>query len=98
MTQPYFSIDEEVILQSRNHPQYNGDNVVEKIITPGTKLKSGLGVYIGIQYGIYGIDLGKDSDGDQSYFNQSALRKKHKPSDESFSELMTNYRTVKVQP
>lgn len=98
MNHPYFSVGEEVILVSKMQPQYNGDQIVEYVIPPGEHpdpLNSNVIVEgPGYGYRLAGLSLHEDRG---LYFDESALRKKYKPSDESFSELMTNYNTEPVQ-
>jgi len=84
MTQPYFSVGEEVVLVSKESPELNGEYVIESIITdwefdPG--------------YDLEGITL-DEGPGTNVHWAQEALRKKHKPSDKSFSELMDTANTM----
>jgi hypothetical protein len=91
MTQPKFSVGEQVILQSKGKPQYNGEYIVQGIAMPGK-------FYRGIEQPVYctiGYDLGivitenfLDVRDGYSLWCESALRKKHQPSTESFSQIM----------
>ena len=99
MTQPYFNVGETVILQSVDDPHLSGEHAIEHCLAIGAHAnpyKDGFTVTITESYGykLFGIDHGDTISG-SGYYRQSALRKKHKPSDESFSEIMTNYTTVK---
>ena len=100
MSNPYFEIGEEVILVSVMHPRLNGDHVVEWVCPAGevTNPFKENSIITGdsIGYKLVGIQP-SDEGSKTSIFAQSALRKKHKPSDESFSELMHNYKTETVQ-
>lgn len=98
-----FSVGEEVILCSKNHPQYNGAYIVDKVVISGEKHtcritgqsgnvrggSSELGYLLNVPHldAIEGVEIA---------WSQSALRKKHKPSTESFSEMMRNLNTIKV--
>lgn len=100
MTQPYFSIGEEVILISIDNPRLNGEYTIERYMPPQpciNPLTGRLNTSTNHAYKLHGIEP-EDTTKGSGYFRQSSLRKKHRPSDESFSELMANYRTVKVRP
>lgn len=102
MTNPYFSVGEQVLLVSKYNPEYNGDYTVIDIISRSERNmkaeKSGF-VFSSDSDCPYSYDLGfsrplRNDCGEWRYFGQAALRKKHRPADESFSELMTNYNSV----
>jgi hypothetical protein len=89
---PLFSVGEVVILRSSNYSELNGEYPVLLIIY-------GLEGYtcpITNQYLISGdeginyvLDMDfMDSDGTCNQWVQSSLRKKHQPSEQSFTELM----------
>lgn len=93
MSRPYFEVNEEVILTGTSEPQLHGDYIVEEYFLVDGKYHA---------YRLCGMEekikhLGYHLGG----VEQEVLRKKHPPSDESFSELMTNYTsqsTAKAQP
>ena len=99
MDKPYFEVGEEVVLVSKYNPECNGDYIVCGIANHA-QVEATLPDFgfIGVQIRHF-YDLGfsreitskKGYAMDSPYFGQPALRKKHKPSDESFSELMNNY-------
>lgn len=100
MSNPYFSVDEEVIVQSNNYPEVNGDNVVLEVITAkefkSLTLEQGnnvdavgnyyyrLDIEFNTTYAVSGMESGRTA----SHMAESALRKKHKPSEKSFAEIM----------
>ena len=95
MSQPYFRVGEQVILVSKDSPQLNGEHIVEDILRKGIQSNPFDGgamvdVTSAFSYKLEGIEPSDTLYG-TGYFVQETLRKKHKPSDESFSELMTNY-------
>ena len=88
---PYFNVGEEVILCSEAAPNLNGEYVVLDFVhtfnavCPVTKK-----FYAGFSY-----RLSVSVDG-CFWWNETALRKKHKPSDQSFKELIKSTRELKV--
>lgn len=87
MNNPYFSIGEEVILVSKDAPHLNGDYTVERVLQKGDTLTStdgNIGIVSELGYSIGVAFTRYDS------WCQSALRKKHKPSDESFTNMISN--------
>lgn len=102
---PYFSAGEEVILCSKSLPEYNGEYVVEKILHEGLRHVCRISgqefiVSEGQSYFSYILDEAIPSDAHFQFYDigfmESALRKKHKPSDQSFSELIKSTREIKV--
>lgn len=96
---PYFSVGEEVILCSNDYPQYNGCQVIEGVYASGEIVKCRITGYCGpssdLGYRISGICIQSDN-GKEGLWRQSVLRKKHKPSDQSFQELIKSTRELKV--
>ena len=74
MREAYFSVGEEVILVSVDHPELNGEVKVlsrePELFSPGWS---------------YGLDV--DVNG-KNQWQESALRKKHKPSEFTFEQLI----------
>lgn len=96
-----FSVGEEVILCSQERPKFNGEYVVECVAPDGEYVKCRLtGDFIrsdeGGGYGYLLTPSIPDFEGNEILWDQTALRKKHKPSTESFSEMMRNLNTIKV--
>jgi hypothetical protein len=97
MTRPLFEVGEQVILQSKQYPQYNGEYFIEYIIFKGAAHKCRLTGKLlckksGAEF-VYILDqpfASKKVIGSEVGFNESALRKKHKPSDLSFGDLMVS--------
>ena len=89
-TKPIFSVGEQVILQSKNFPKYNGEYTVLEIISPSEYKSRYPGIltydewYYEITTETFELNFG--------YFTraskESALRKKHQGSEFSFTELM----------
>lgn len=101
---PYFSVGEEVILFSKLQPESNGEYVVERIILPGEIIVCRL-TGIEIQdsgeetFGYIFDNPIMDTDcvyGVEVVWAQESLRKKHKPADQSFSDLIKPTREIKV--
>jgi hypothetical protein len=90
----YFKVEEECILQSKAYPELNGDCVVKAIFGPrlarinypdGTSIaRVGFGYTTTIK-----TPSGLEWD-------ESALRKKHKPSTESLSTMIEELNKVKA--
>lgn len=98
--QPLFAVDEPVILQSVNYPQYNGEYVVDRVLEAGEifidRVCGEEGTASG-EYSHYSYLLsGKHTDiiydtVVEIHWAETALRKKHKPSEfGSFANLMNN--------
>lgn len=75
MSNPYFEIGEEVILASEMLPQFNGEYIVSDRRACNN---------IGYEYW-----LENDPVNGKPWY-ETLLRKKHKPNNESFSQLITN--------
>ena len=96
MNTPKFKVGEEVILQSKGYLEYNGEYIVESVFTPNqtvTDRISGLkstNMSNCFVYRFTQILKSKKKENVEISFLESALRKKYKPSEVSFSELMTS--------
>jgi len=84
MTQPKFSVGEEVILCSKNCPEFNGEYTVVASFYGETFSRQGKR-YIGWNYDLDSTHV--------NYWWETALRKKHKPSDMSFDSLMNSIKS-----
>jgi len=88
MREPLYKVGEEIILVSKNWPAYNGEYVVEVVhkdgdITPKTPptiidTDGGYSYYLGFNV----------PDNSYTHWCEQSLRKKHKPSDDSFEDMM----------
>lgn len=92
-----YEVGECVILQSEDYPQYNGEYTVFEIILRGSAARcriSGVDQQA-ISSFVYALDqpLRSDKTGREVFFLQSALRKKHEPSQQSFKDLMTTLKS-----
>lgn len=90
---PKYSEGESIILQSISHPEYNGEYTVSKIIADGQVYScrlSGRGL-VSVNFG-YLLDIPlKDKLEDfyvEAKWYESALRKKHEPSQMSFQSII----------
>ena len=94
MTNPYFSVGEEVIVVVEHGSQHNGDHVIEAILPKGRHELPETGGFHNVTdlfaYKMVGIGYDDVPDEYSGYFKQSSLRKKHKPSDESFTDMITH--------
>lgn len=96
---PWFSVGEEVILQNITYPEYNGEYYIERVVYEDDIIECRI---TNQTFRIYGIGyllntplLNKiDMRGLEVVWDKISLRKKHKPSDESFGELMNNLKSV----
>lgn len=85
MSRPLFAVGEEVILQSVNYPEANGDYVIIEAFY-GQALDS---VTRELETAFFYM-LDTDAYKKGEWWHQESLRKKHKPTDESFDEMMNN--------
>lgn len=88
---PYFSVGEEVIFVSQNFPERNGEYVVRSI----GKVEQFVIISTSERFMDLGYDIGIHING-YSAAAQRSLRKKHKPADQSFSELIKSTKEIKV--
>lgn len=102
MREPYFKVGEEIILQSKEKPNLNGEYVIKKVTRGGDSYKCRLtGKMVFCPWGIeeFGYLLEEVMTADRDFENcwhPSALRKKYKPAEESFKELLNNIKQVKM--
>lgn len=83
MRDAYFVVGEEVILQSKNYQEFNGDAVVVEV-SYGIQWSAANGKDLDDGW-MYQLDIGTPEPG---CWHESALRKKHKPSEFSFEEII----------
>ena len=86
MKSPLFEIGENVILQSRSFPEYNGEEIIidirrsndNKALTLNGIIDTGTpwGYKLNIQHPLCG------------WWSEVALRKKHKPSEDSYESMI----------
>lgn len=96
MSNPYFSIGEEATIVSKRFPENNGDTTILEMIPPRTEINPRSGMrfkHHDCEEIRYWTDTSKVTAACNGWVLESSLRKKHKPSDESFSEIMANYKT-----
>lgn len=100
MSQPLFSVGEEVVLQSKSHPKHNGEYIVHAIVTDNDVYPcrfSSINLYF--QDGGYGYVLDEvlteylEGYETEVVWAECALRKKHKPSEFRFNELIKELNT-----
>lgn len=93
MRKSYFHVGEEVILQSVDRPDLNGEYTVRQVLVgretyicraTGKKVRT----YPEGFYYILEEVIPLTHDGFEINWDESALRKKHKPSDDSFEQMM----------
>lgn len=103
MSGQYFEVGEEVVVSSVRFPQLNGGATILEIKPPSIVSRHNPHCSDGLRIPptnqiIYWLSVSVASFECAGWAEQPALRKKHKPSDESFSELMVNYEAGKVSP
>lgn len=96
----WFEVGEEVIIQSISNPQYNGESfIIKGILDKNDRYKDRLN---GTRYFMTDgpgfimeqiLEDKTENDGREAVFCSSALRKKHKPSDESFQSIMQSIKS-----
>ena len=90
MMQLKFQIGEEVTLQSKTHPELDGEYCIRDIVLPGTtRGLNGLVKMTRVRsYIVYDLGILID-EGTSVFVWESELRKKFKPSNKSFHQLMS---------
>jgi hypothetical protein len=81
MAGPLFKVGEEVILQAVNLTKYNGEHIIEDLTFDEDAKAWDGSSYTGYTYKLEGVDV---------WFVEPALRKKHKPSEFTFDQLMNS--------
>jgi hypothetical protein len=89
----YFKVDEECILQSAHHPELNGDYIVLRVLNDTPRITHFKGESVITSGYAYIISIENPS---ECIWDESALRKKHKPSTESLSTMIEELNKVKV--
>lgn len=98
-SRPLFSVGEEVILQSKSSPEFNGIYVIHKILRDRQYMidrHTGRNIQCEFNHGYFGYILDQPilSDiGNDIIWAEAALRKRYPPSSQSFSELMNTLKT-----
>ena len=90
----YFKVGEECILQSKNYPELNGDCTVLRVLEDTPRITHFKGKASAITSGYAYITSIESHRG--CPWDESALRKKHKPSTESLSTMIEEINKVKV--
>lgn len=99
---PKFEVGETVILQSKDCPEYNGEYIIENILTIGDTYYNRLnGEYYYIEKNLGGFtylftEPLQDPycfEESEAIWSESALRKKYKPSELSFDALMSTLKS-----
>lgn len=102
----WFAIGEQVLRQGQYYSEANGEYVIEEIISAEEMkhLHPTMLVPEGLYYGLKGFSVektnafGHKTGGFSHHTHESNLRKKHKPSDESFKDMMQNIKSdVRVE-
>lgn len=104
MSGQYFEIGEEIILASENRPELNGEYIIKDVMPPnrinyictvtGSLMRANTDFFC---YALDGLVFEcRKTKNPSAFWHQSALRKKHKPSEESFSEIMSNLEVLNV--
>lgn len=100
MNNPIYQIGEEVILQSPRYPQYNGEYTITEIIS-GMEMFKKYGVLTNLnfsdifyQLGGLSVELIRSISNASTglkcdHVHQNSLRKKHKPSEDSFDTMIS---------
>ena len=96
MRKPYFHVGEEVILQSVSRPDLNGEYTVRRVlgvnelfICRNTRKK--IRVVNNLTYLLEEV-VACNVDGLEMSVHERVLRKKHKPSDDNFQQMMDKLR------
>lgn len=93
-----FSVGEVIILQSKSLPQYNGEYTVEAILQKGELFSCRLTNTLlrqvdgGNAY-VLSMPLVSPDTGHETFWAESALRKKQEPSKFSYTQLMQSLRS-----
>lgn len=85
--EPKFKVGEEVILQSDNYPEVNGECVVLSVEPFSGTTRGRNGTTVKGEAFSYRTTIEAPSG---LPWNQIALRKKHKPSDQSFDQIISS--------
>lgn len=78
---PLFKVGEEVILQAVNLTKYNGEHIIEDLIFEDDVTAWDGSKYVGYSYKLIGVEV---------WFVEPAIKKKYKPSEFTFDQLMNS--------
>lgn len=99
MNKPYFSVGEEVILVSETYSEYNGEQRIKHVLYYGDSFFDRIAEentkriptnYNGKPFYILEEIIPNENNTTEIAFKQTALRKKHQPSEMNFNELMSS--------
>jgi hypothetical protein len=96
---PKFEVGEVVILQSKSLPEHNGEYVIAHCsVAPIDSVIEYKGSYYRhIKQSVaYFLDGPLDHKGDDIFWSESALRKKHIPGELNFTDLMASLSSPKL--
>lgn len=88
MTRPLFSVGEEVILQAVNFTDFNGEHIIADYTFDTEVLTYDNLRYTGYSYKFEGVD---------TWFVEYVIKKKHKPSEFTFDQLMNSLKLETVE-
>jgi hypothetical protein len=90
-----YEVGEVVLLRSRELPEYDGEYVVQKVYAPNEWTIDSTGSqYNGSHTYSYALGFSFEwGKGVCDAWQQTALRKKHEPSQQSFKDLMTTLKS-----
>lgn len=93
---PKYRVGEDVILQSPTAPEYSGEYVVEEVLPIGSRVFCRMtGVQMTYKLGsnpvyrLYGLLVASER-GQETFWLESSLRKKHQPGSMPFRELVVS--------
>ena len=93
MKQALYKVGEEVILKSLDHPEFNGDYIVQAVHQSGDTIPNVRGCLAVLCPSGFSYYLGFNHYADEyTHWGQLSLRKKHKPSDQSFDQIMSSFK------
>jgi len=90
---PKFMLGEVVLLQSKSHPECNGEYSVTGIRPPNGERKNPDKITISTTFG---YTLSCDEPSSTSCWAESTLRKKHHPGEQSFADLMASLNSPSI--
>jgi hypothetical protein len=88
MANPKFAVGEVVILQSTEYPEFNGEHVVESIISPGERGRDDYNGGKVFGYYLSPSHLVRESQG-EAMWSERVIRKRHQPGDYTWDGLKT---------
>ena len=97
MKRPLYKIGDEVIFTSTTHPQWNGEYIIQDVLELGETISHNGDLYCTppVRFNDYDIGL-PEQNGMNVLAEECELKRKCKPSTQSYREIMNDLKTFSI--